>query len=134
VNLIQNLIQCLYFSRISQDFNYSKIIRLSDYPAKKPFGDEQLQYPVKGSKSGHGLSATFPQPKMRMNSNFDVIFTDIRPIESRDGFHFIIHDPFEIPNESSTSFFTLANRSVEYLIDPKIMRCDESLAGLKPDE
>jgi hypothetical protein len=46
----------------------------------------------------------------------------------------IIHDPFEIPSERSLNFFTMPNRSVEYLINPKIVQMDDSLKNFEPKE
>jgi hypothetical protein len=46
----------------------------------------------------------------------------------------IIHDPFEIPSERSLNFFTMPNRTVEYLINPKIVQMDDSLKNFKPEE
>jgi hypothetical protein len=119
---------------LSQDFNYSKIIRLADYTARRPFGDEELEYPVKGPRSNkHGFQGTFDQPKVKVSDSV-IVFTDIRPKEVRDGFHLIIHDPYEIPSEKSVNVFTLTNQTVEFLINPKIVSFDETLRTYEFEE
>jgi hypothetical protein len=62
------------------------------------------------------------------------VLKDMRPKEDRDGHHMIIHDPFEVPSERSLNFFTMPNRTVQYLINPKIVKMDESLKELDPEE
>jgi hypothetical protein len=59
---------------------------------------------------------------------------DIRPKEDRDGHHMIIHDPYEIPSGKSYNFFTMPNRTVQYLINPMIMQMDDSLKNFDPQE
>ena len=109
-------------------------MRLSDFPSEKPYGEGPLKYPVKGSKvNGLGFKASFQQSKVRTSEDI-IIFPDIRPREDRDGHHLIIHDPFEIPSGKSVNIFTLANRSTEYLIDPKITSFHETLEDYKLKE
>ena len=111
---------------MSDDFNYSHTVRLADYTSRAPIGDDPLDYPVKGPKTkGIGFEAVFQQHKFKIDININVL-TDIRPKEYLDGYHLIIHDPYEIPSEKSVNIFTLANTTTEYLIDPKIVSFDES--------
>jgi hypothetical protein len=92
-----------------------------------------LDYPVKRSKQFKlGFSGQFAQPRIAASEGF-VIFTDIRPKDPRDGYHLIIHDPYEIPSDRSANFYTLPNRTTEYFIVPKISSIDDSLEGYDPE-
>lgn len=84
-----------------------------------------MDYPVKGPKfHKHGFEGNFEQPEVKITElvNF---FTDIRPTEHRDGFNLIIHDPYEVPSDQSKNIFTMANQTVEYLINPIFVTFDE---------
>lgn len=123
-----------FFSRLSQDFVYDNVVRLSDYTSKGPIGDEPLKYPVKGPRFHElGLKGIFDQPKVKFMKTVSII-TDIRPKEDRDGYHLIIHDPYEIPTDKSVNVFTLANQTVEYLISPKVISFDKTLRKYSLEE
>lgn len=65
---------------------------------------------------------------------FTYVLEDVRPKEEFEGWHLIVHDPFVVPSDASTRIQTLPNRTVEYFIDPKIIRLDETLAQQDPEE
>jgi hypothetical protein len=124
----------LNLHRISKDFNYSKTVRLQEYAIDELFGKETLMYPLKGPKFHKlGFDGSFRQQKYPI-SHISRILTDVRPKDARDGFHLIIHDPYEIPSDRSVNFYTLANQTVEYLIDPKITSIDDTLRSYDPEE
>jgi hypothetical protein len=94
---------------------------------------KQLDYPVKTLSSSLGLNGQFKQPKYK-RTDIDYVVTDSRPFVPFDGYHFIIHDPLEVPSDSSTHFYTMPNRTTEYLINPKIMTFERSLKIFELDE
>jgi hypothetical protein len=126
------------FFRVSKDFDYSTTVRLQQINYVHPAGDDQLDYPVKGSPNTNiGFYGNFAQKKMESltyEETDSIVLTDIRPKDDRDGFHLIIHDPYEIPSDRSVNFYTLANQTVEYLIDPKITSIDDTLRSYDPEE
>jgi hypothetical protein len=99
-----------------------------------PDDTKELDYPVKGPKVINvGLHAEFDYTKIMVDELTSVLM-DIRPKEDRDGHHMIIHDPYEIPSGKSYNFFTMPNRTVQYLINPMIMQMDDSLKNFDPQE
>jgi hypothetical protein len=109
-------------------------VHLFESEFQYPVNTEQLEYPVKGPKVINlGLHAEFDYAKEVLDE-LTAVLKVIRPKEDRDGHHMIIHDPFEIPSEKSWNFFTMPNRTVEYLINPIILQMDDSLKKFKPRE
>jgi hypothetical protein len=120
--------------KLSSDFNYTESVRVAFTTSLKPFGDHQLKYPVKGPKHHEaGLEAYLAQPKVKYSELVHVL-SDVRPKEDRDGFHLIIHDPFEVPSDKSVNIFTLANQTVEYFIKPKIISFDDTFKSYDLEE
>lgn len=119
---------------MSNDFNYTKVIRLAHHESFKP-GHQDTVYPVKGpATAGRGLRGIIQQRKYHDKGEYVTMFEDIRSQDARDGIHFIIHDPFEAPSESSLHAYTLVNQEMEFRIIPKITKYDESLEAFDPEE
>jgi hypothetical protein len=126
--------EIFHLDKLSSDFNYTKSVRLATHTPPHPVGDDQLNYPVKGPKHHEiGFEADLDQPKVKF-SRLVRFITDVRPKEDRDGYHLIIHDPFEIPSDNSVNIFTMANRTVEYFINPKIISFDETFRSYDLEE
>lgn len=119
-------------ARVAEFFRHPKNVELYNYAPKKQ--SYELEYPLKGPVSTmFGFSGKFDQPKFKRNL-FERVITDVRPKDDRDGYHLIFHDPYTIASDASLNIQTATNRSVQYLIDPKIVSFDESLADYDPQE
>lgn len=113
-------------------FRYPKNVELYNYAAKNE--SNELEYPLKGPVSTlFGFDGKFDRPKFK-RVFFERVITDVRPKDDRDGYHLIIHDPYTVASDASLNIQTVTNRSVRYLIDPKIVSFDESLADYDPQE
>ena len=120
------------FYRISDVFLNQKNIDVTDYVAENL--STELEYPLKGPLSTlFGFKANFDQPNVK-RTFFDRVITDVRPRDDRDGYHLIFHDPYTVASDASLNIQTVTNRTVQYLIDPKIVSFDESLADYEPKE
>lgn len=129
---------------VSEDFNYNQSLRLQRSSYEYQLQEESFEYPLKGSENAqHGFHGDFRGKKLlRDNVNGEhefqisneIIITDVRPKDDRDGVHMIIHDPFELPSDKSKNFYTMGNRMVQYLIVPKISKIDETLEDYDPEE
>jgi hypothetical protein len=106
---------------------------MADSTSEKPNMSLHLDYPLKTPNVNLGLRARFQQKKYESRYS-DLLLKDVRPFDDKDGYSLIIHDPFEIPSASSFHTYTLPNRTVEYLIVPKITSFEESLAEYGADE
>lgn len=51
-----------------------------------------------------------------------------------EGFHIIIHDPFELPTRDSSHYHTIANSTVVIWINVEASKVDESLHGFTPEK
>lgn len=95
---------------------------------------ETLSYPLKGSKNGLGLYLSLTSYQYR-NGRYINLYKNIHPSEVKDGFHFIIHDPFEVPSENSIlNFQTTPNRTKNFSITPVLTTVDDSLIEYSPEE
>jgi Amiloride-sensitive sodium channel len=119
-------------TRIAKDFKYSEIVMMEK--EKDGYVREQLQYPVKGPKNGIGLVCLFRMLHF-INKKIDInILNETRPVENRDGFQLMVHDPFEVLSENAVHLFAVAQNTLFFKVIPEIMGFDDSLVDLTPEE
>jgi hypothetical protein len=123
-----------FFNRekISKDFEYDEVVRMEKFEYSREAKNQTLNYPLKGPKNGFGIIAEFHELHridIGTKSFYRVyMFNETRPFEARDGFHFIIHDTFEVPSDTSNNFMTITNDTLYFDIIPQVTKFDESLS------
>jgi hypothetical protein len=97
-------------------------------------GLKTLEYPLKGPENEIGLYVQIVQIQFR-EDRIENVYNDIHKSEITDGFHLLIHAPFEVPSlQDSTHVQTLTNQTLEIRIIPELISLDDSLFRISPEE
>jgi hypothetical protein len=131
-----NSSQFFHLDELSEDFNYDLVIRMQEYNNFEG-NNETFDYPFKGPKNSLGLQGRFDEVYTEtkfFRSITEYMFVKTQPFEPRHGFHLIVHDPFEVPNDDSVHLMTIPNEEIYFKVFPEIFGFDESLKDFTSEE
>jgi hypothetical protein len=123
-----NASQIFHSEKIAKDFDYTNVTLLRSFSTKK-FVYKHLVYPLKGPKNHVALDLQFAT--LEYNKNY---YNETKPDEMRNGYQFMLHEPFEVLSDDAIPLFAITGEKLNYFIVPEKMSYDESIVDFTPEE